>query len=241
MTDRALPLIALLPLVAGSAAAQTTSVPRPGPGFTSGPATRLVPAWGFRAYVNEDFALKPTDPGQCEPAPDLGLVVCGVKTGEVIALTMSGGEPAWVFRTRGGVRARPVIADGALYVGSSDGCLYRLDPRTGKTTWKAPFCTDAAVHGSPAVAGGLVYFPVTVNKLYAVSEGTGQFAWEHHRDRPRFMSAEGVASPVVEGDRVYVGYSDGALVALDRANGKVARGRPSSAATCARRTWTPPR
>ena len=183
-------------------------------GLDKGPLFIFRPAWGYRAYVNEEFALKPTDHGQCEVEPDAGLVVCGVKTGKVLAFAKDAGELVWSFKTRGSVRTRPAFDNGQLFVGSSDGCLYRLDAQSGRPTWPRPYCTDAAIYGGPVVSGDTVLFSVTIDKIYAVSGNDGRFLWEYHRDRPRFMSAEGVASPAVEDDRVYVGFSDGALVAL---------------------------
>jgi len=199
---------------------------------------RLRPAWGTTVYVNEAFAFHPRDFGQCRA--EQGLVVCGVKTGEVIALTADAGRVLWRFPARGAVRARPAIEQRQVYVGSADGCLYRLAVEDGRPTWEKPFCTDAAIEGDPVVvgagdaeatqgsdaaragAGPLVLFATMINKVYAVRAADGAFVWEYHRDRPQFLSSEGVASPVVAGDRVYAGFSDGNVAALSWRTGEPA-------------------
>lgn len=199
---------------------QTTSVPTAGPGFVSGPSVRLVPAWGVRAYTNKQLAYHPRDFGQCEIDSGRRWVYCGAKSGAVLALSMGNGKKFWEFKTDGAVRAKPLLTDHGLFVGSSDGCLYRVDPATGKATWEKPYCTDAAVYGDPTAVGDTIYFAVSINKLYAIDARTGAFLWEYHHQRPQYMSSEGVSSPTVHGDRVYVGFSDGRLIALDRNTGK---------------------
>jgi outer membrane protein assembly factor BamB len=212
----------LLTVVPASSVAQHTPGSNAGPGAPRDPERRLVPAWGYHAYTNEDFAWKPRDHGRCTGDDGAGRVFCGVKSGAVLALSALNGGLVWSYRTKASVRTAPEVTREGVFVGSSDGCVYRLDGATGRPLWKKPFCADAAVWGGPVVEGGLVYFTVTINKLYAVSAEDGSFRWEYHRDRPQFMSAEGVASPTVAGDRVLVGFSDGYLVSVDRTTGAVA-------------------
>lgn len=196
---------------------------------------RLHPVWGTRVYSNEAFAYHPRDFGQCRVAGgrDGGrspVVLCGVKTGEVVALSTTTGSRLWSARTKGAVRGKPWVMGEQVYVGSADGCVYRLDLWTGRPSWPKPFCTDGAVDGDPVVvsspggeddAGGLVLFTVTINKVYAVGAKDGRFLWEYHRERPQFMSSEGVSSPTVVQDRVFVGFSDGTLAALALEGGRV--------------------
>src|ERR1700682_21067 len=47
----------------------------------------------------------------------------------------------WKFHTNGYVISSPAIANGAAYVGSTDGNLYAVDLQTGSQKWK--FKTDA--------------------------------------------------------------------------------------------------
>src|SRR5271163_571689 len=42
----------------------------------------------------------------------------------------------WQFHTNGQVFSSPAIADGMLYIGSSDHFLYALDAATGNLKWK---------------------------------------------------------------------------------------------------------
>ncbi|NOZ02353.1 MAG: PQQ-binding-like beta-propeller repeat protein [Deltaproteobacteria bacterium] len=201
---------------------QSTSVQPWGPGYVYEPRARLAPAWGARAYTNEQLAYHPRDFGQCEIDHARRMVYCGVKSGSVVALSVGKGNIAWEFKTHGAVRAKPLLTDQGLFVGSSDGCLYRLDPVKGNPTWEKPYCTDAAVYGDPVERDGVVYFAVSINKLYAIDAASGEFKWEYHVARPQYMSSEGIASPTVHGSHVYIGFSDGTLAAVDLLTGKPA-------------------
>lgn len=218
-TSAATLLLALL--IPASLPAQVPPAPPAMPAGSQGVETSFAPAWGFLAYDNDSFALTPSDFGQCLAPAGGALVYCGVKSGHLIAFQAADGRVAWQFKTRGAVRSKPAMVGPNLFVASSDGCMYRLDATTGKTTWDKPFCADAAFYGDLATWQGLVLAANTIDKVYAIDSTTGTFKWEAHRERPRLMSAEGVASPTVVGDRVLAGFSDGALMALDAATGKV--------------------
>lgn len=179
------------------------------------------PAWSVRVYVNNAFAYKPREFGQCGVAEDGAIVVCGARTGEVLAIAQESGRVLWSFRTRGEVRARPWVGADGVFVGSADGCVYRLEAVRGRPLWEKPFCTDGPVEGGIEVEGGVVFFSLGLNKVYAVGAERGEFLWEYHRDRPEMMSIEGVSGPSVSEGKVYVGFSDGTLSALEAQSGAV--------------------
>ena len=64
----------------------------------------------------------------------------------------STGRALWTFATRARVDSSPLVVDGRVFVGSSDGNLYELDLATGKKVWA--FTAGAALTASPAAAGG---------------------------------------------------------------------------------------
>lgn len=205
-------------LLPAAAAAQRPDAVRSAPTPQRSDAL-FAPAWGHKIYDNEGFALSPTDGGECTADARNRTVHCGVKSGAVVAVAIDTGRILWEFQTRGAIAGRPAVGSMGLFAGSSDGCLYRLEPNTGSTLWDAPYCTDAPIRGDVVLAGDLVIFAVAINKVYAVRATDGTFVWEYHRERPEAMSAYGVASPVIAGDRVLAGFSDGFLMALDLATG----------------------
>ena len=81
----------------------------------------------------------------------------------------------WKFRTGGRVYASPAVADGMVFVGSTDNNLYAIDVATGEQKWK--FATKGRVVSSPAVQAGVVYFESYDSNFYAVDAASGQVKW----------------------------------------------------------------
>lgn len=143
----------------------------------------------------------------------------------------------WQFHTNGQVLSSPVIADGTLYIGSSDHFLYALDAGTGVLRWK--FKTDGRITSSPAVSTGLVYFGSFDSNFYAVDATTGQLKWKFKTGGERRFAATHLhgaepaaetmpdpfdfylSSPVVANGAVYIGSGDTNIYALDAATGAI--------------------
>jgi len=74
-------------------------------------------------------------------------------------------ELLWKFKTGGPLYASPVIANGILYIGSTDGKLYALDAKQWGIKWV--FDAGDAIRYSATVLGDRVYFSARNNKIYA--------------------------------------------------------------------------
>jgi outer membrane protein assembly factor BamB len=141
----------------------------------------------------------------------------------------------WTFRTGAAVISTPAVANGSVYVGSSDHNLYALDAATGALRWK--FATAGRVSSSPAVADGRVYFASYDSNLYALDAASGAVSWKFTTAGERRFSGKHLhgaepaaevmpdpfdvflSSPVVVAGVVYFGSGDGNVYALDAANG----------------------
>jgi outer membrane protein assembly factor BamB len=75
-------------------------------------------------------------------------------------------ELKWKFRTSGAIFSSPVVADGVIYVGTTDDFLYALDSQTRKQIWR--FKTEAGIKSTPLIANGMVYFGSEDGKFYAL-------------------------------------------------------------------------
>ncbi len=127
------------------------------------------------------------------------------------------GHLKWSFLTGSWIIASsPVVVDGTVYVGSSNGKVYALDAGSGRPKWS--FQTTVYVPGngimsSIVVANNLIYVE-GAGRLYALDRGTGRPKWS-------FPVATNLdCSPVVANGLVYVGAEDGKVYALDAFSGQ---------------------
>ncbi|MDF5751628.1 PQQ-binding-like beta-propeller repeat protein [Spongiactinospora sp. TRM90649] len=121
----------------------------------------------------------------------------------------------WAFaypRAAGTPRSQPAVVGDTVYFGSPEGKLYARDAATGAAKWEfalnsVPGPGRAQPQDGPAVARGKVYFGDGRGFLYAVSQRTGELVWARRLDE--HIAAGVTSSPLVFGDRVYVGVSSG--------------------------------
>jgi eukaryotic-like serine/threonine-protein kinase len=143
----------------------------------------------------------------------------------------------WKFHTAGRVVSSPAIAEGTVYVGSTDRNLYAIDLESGAQKWK--FATKSEVTSSPAVDAGTVFFGSYDGKFYAVDAGNGRMKWSFQTGGERryagshLHGAQPVAevmpdpfdyylsSPAISNGEVYFGSGDGNVYALDETSGSL--------------------
>jgi len=135
------------------------------------------------------------------------------------------GGVRWLTKTGAAVRSSPVVADGALYVGSSDGNLYAYDSESGELRWM--FEAGSSIVSTPAFAANVVYFATRDGRLVAVETLSGKPLWTVKAEEPDAPLAWGyesgdffTSSPTVVGNKIFWGGGDGFLYALDRLSGK---------------------
>ncbi len=120
------------------------------------------------------------------------------------AYELASGRRVWTFHAGGPIRFAPALADGALFVASDDGCLYRLDAATGQLQWRfdgAPnrrsvigngrLISAWPARGAPLYHDGTVYFATGIWPwmgifLYAVDAETGRLRWCNSGEGSRY-------------------------------------------------------
>ncbi len=124
------------------------------------------------------------------------------------AYAVSVWRPKWRYRTDDRIQSSPAIgADGTLYIGSFDHCLYAIDPQ-GNLRWRK--VTGSKISSSPAVGtDGTVYFGSQDSWLYAV-DPDGSLKWSV-KTKSTVQS-----SPAIAADgTVYAGSDDSSLYAFE--------------------------
>ncbi len=99
----------------------------------------------------------------------------------IYAINASDGTQKWKFPATGSAKASfgttPTLADGFLYFGGDDACLYKVNASTGAQVWVKK--VDGPVRSSPVVEDRVVYFGSADSHLYAVRAETGSQVWAY--------------------------------------------------------------
>ncbi|MGI9498690.1 MAG: PQQ-binding-like beta-propeller repeat protein, partial [Geminicoccaceae bacterium] len=175
---------------------------------------------------NEDLALDDSVFGG-GLAYDQGRLFVTLTTGDVIGLDAKGGTEIWRQPLTLPLRSAPTVADGIVLVLTADNQVYALDQETGQPAWRhAGFFETSGVLGgpSPAVDGGIAVVPYSSAEVFALRLDNGRPLWSDTLERPRRTQALAEindidGTPVIDGDRVYVGGRGGQVAAIDMRRG----------------------
>ena len=118
-------------------------------------ADHLVPAWTHQA---------PQPPRPAWPGPARWDAFAGLRG----LKSMRDYDPVYF----------PVIADGAVYFGSSaDDSVTKLDTETGAVVWR--FVAGGPVRVAPELSAGRVYFGSDDGAAYCLDARSGELIWRH--------------------------------------------------------------
>lgn len=135
----------------------------------------------------------------------------------ITAFDRKNGNQLWHFNIKNGVEGGAQVSSNTVFFGGNDSYFYALDLTTGKEKWK--FETQAQILAPPVVKNGFVYFLSGNNTLFALDSRTGKQKWLYRRAQTTNLTVRGGATPVLLNGRLYIGMSDGYLVALDASDG----------------------
>ena len=135
-------------------------------------------------------------------------------TGIVLALSLADGSERWRVETVGDFFEGPVVADGTLYVSSSEGYVRALSLASGSEQWRREF--ERRPSGVAADAESV--YVATGETLATLDAGDGSVRWTTATGR---SGEEYFVTPAVGGRTVYAGTVgvDAHLFALDADDG----------------------
>jgi polyvinyl alcohol dehydrogenase (cytochrome) len=116
----------------------------------------------------------------------------------------------WVFTAEGDVSATPAVDGKVLYFPDWGGWLHKVDAATGARIWSRRISDYTGVPGSisrntPALHDNRLFFGTLKGDFLAVDARSGDLIWKMHADpHPTAVITQ---SPIVFGNRVYVGIS----------------------------------
>ena len=126
------------------------------------------------------------------------------------------GNVKWFFPVIGGIEGRIHQEKQRIFFGGSDGFFYSLEKETGRVLWK--FYTGSEHLGSPFVLDQKVYFVTSKDTLYVLDAVTGKRIWMyvHPLGKTNSLTIRGVSRPLVDSQNIYVAFSNGTFLSINR-------------------------
>ncbi len=159
--------------------------------------------------------------------PSHDKIYVGSTAGKLYALRVNGGR-LWSYDAGGPIESRPAIdaRRQEVFVGTEQGVLHKVDARTGEVVWHER--TGGPIRQEPLLTNDAVYLISDTDVVTAHSRADGSQLWTYHRDAPETYSIVGHAGLVKIGHNLVTGFTDGVVVALDPADGRVVWERDTS-------------
>ncbi len=172
--------------------------------------------WVFPTRVGHTFELRPHE--RTRPLVVGDIIYAANLEGRLIAFHRKEGYIFWETKL-------PVSIDGALtygrskiYVGDRAGTLHALNARDGSEAWTAN--VGAEWLSAPALLRDRLYAMASNDELVAINSDDGKILWRYSHRGDEKMTIRGTSSPTVSGGEVFVGFSDGSLMALNAETGQ---------------------
>jgi outer membrane protein assembly factor BamB len=167
-------------------------------------------AWNYQTGTVVDTA----------PAVVDGVAYAGTSNGELIAVDVHNGAPAWTWKDSTGkaVAGSPAVDPplGLVFAGVDDGTLDAISTKTGKLVWKASLGGNVS---APVFAGGTLYVTTSSGKLAALAEPTGKVVWSVK------LASPAASAPALDTGTgvLVVGEANGHLQEVKASNGSLGR------------------
>lgn len=129
----------------------------------------------------------------------------------------------WTIDAHDTLEFPPTIGYGRMYLAQQKGLFFALNAKTGKVSWRKSLGRCAA--SSPTVGKGVVYqsymHPVVCEQGQAGADGF-VVAWDAQtgKERWRYNTAPVESSPLLHGNRLFVGSWDHGVHAINAHNGR---------------------
>ncbi|MEX1194305.1 MAG: PQQ-binding-like beta-propeller repeat protein [Dehalococcoidia bacterium] len=167
---------------------------------------------GEQSCGNESPKERDLDGIYSAPIVADGKVYLGAWDKNVYGIDAATGECLWSFETDDRIIGRVALDDAGLYVASTDGTLYVLDPETGEETAHKDV---GDVWSSPVIVDGVLYVGTMGGKLTAFDPATLAEKW----DASFSVSSALLTDPTPVNGSVLVGGIGQELYAVDAETG----------------------
>ena len=144
-------------------------------------------------------------------------VYIGSSDGTFLAFDVYG-EQMWSYDPESGVESAPAVDDrrGEVYLAAEDGRIHALDWK-GDRRWLVE--SGGPVRQTPTLSDDALFLVREDDTVMAFAREDGELLWTYERESEVEFAIAGHAGLLLHEGRIYTGFTDGAVVALDAATG----------------------
>ncbi len=184
----------------------------------------------FRLPLSQDWTWSMPDEGRWEisrlelstPVVDGDVVLVGnSRRSGLFVLNRVTGLVVKHIDLPGPVQAPPLRLEDGWVVADTFGTVIRYD-LDWTPVWSAPYEAGSAILRPPALVDGALLLGTSTDSIISIAVADGVWRWTFKREVARGsqdLAILGAPTPVVVGDEVISGFSDGSVVGLDRNTG----------------------
>ncbi len=152
------------------------------------------------------------------PAEKNGNLYVATQQGKVLSMDAKTGVTGWQTDLDIEVSAGPGVGDTILVLGGPEGQVVALDIDSGTEIWRTSVTSE--VLSPPVIDRNKVVVRTQDGRIYGFSIQTGKREWSFDTNIPN-LTLRGNSTPVAKGGRIYVGFDNGRMAALNIIDGSV--------------------
>jgi outer membrane protein assembly factor BamB len=146
-------------------------------------------------------------------------VVFGSERFGVNVVNKKTGARIWSRKIDKGVNSQIAVHKDQIFFGADDGAFRCLDLQSGREVWHTEL--GFPVRGMPLFANDRLFAYTNDDALHALDPQTGKSLWVYRRPPNSRTRVIGGGNPTFFGGQVWLGFSDGSLLALDPTDGSI--------------------
>jgi outer membrane protein assembly factor BamB len=175
--------------------------------------------WSQQLTDRREARYLPVELSSAEFDTKRGRVYIGTSEGNMFAFAMNG-RRLFFYDAGAQIEAKSAVdaRTGEVYFPSVDGRVHALTVE-GELKWKTKLI--GSIRTQPVVAADALYVVGENDIITALARDDGRILWTYDKEPVEEITIAGHAGLLLEGGRLYAGFTDGAVAAINPADGRL--------------------
>jgi outer membrane protein assembly factor BamB len=155
--------------------------------------------------------------GLQEPLLHEGVVYIGDDRGYMRSYEAQTGRLLWSGYDQSSYHSGAVAYQDQIIYGTVQGRLISRHRTSGEVKYEIDL--GSSVDGRVVISGGRLFVHLRNHQLFSLDAETGKVLWAYRRSVPYQTTLQRVSTPLIDDQRLYLGFADGFVVALSLEDG----------------------